>query len=507
MRVGTDTGTEVVAPHRRGVVEHAHDHHHEGSGEPLPGERVVLHSVGIDIGSATSHVIFSRLTLERQGRALSSRYDVVERQIVHRSPVTLTPYHDAATIDAEALATFVADCYAAAGRIPDEVDTGAVIVTGEAARKVNAERIVAALAAYAGRFVCATAGPVLEGVLAAHGSGALRHSRAVGPLINVDIGGGTSKLSVLREGRVDAVHAVSAGGRLIAWDAAGRLVRLEDAGRRLADLAGVPVALGEVLSDAGVRRIAEVAADLVLDRMGGGEPAAGTGDLSVTPPLGRHDVRLAAFSGGVGAMVNGEPGAYGDLGAPLAAALRSRLAAAGWRTLLPDEAMHATVVGVGQFTVQLSGNTIYTGDPSVLPLRNLRVVTVPRLSPSAADAADVAEAIGRAMTLADRTDGDGPLALALRADRIDTPAALGVLAHGVAAAIPRLLAAGGPVVLLLDEDVAGVLGHRIAEAAAVATTGVVVIDQVEVGELDFIDVGAVHADSGAVPVVVKSLVF
>jgi ethanolamine utilization protein EutA len=486
--------------------DHEDDHDHgDDELDPLPpSETVQLVSVGIDVGSATSHVIFSALTMERQGRQLSSRYEVVARDVVARSPIWLTPYTDPDTIDADRLAELVASGYEAAGIAPKEVDTGAVIITGEAARKANAERIVSALAEHAGQFVCATAGPVLEGVLAAHGSGALAASRDGTPVLNVDIGGGTTKLTLLRDGHVEHVHAVNVGGRLIAWDEYGRVTRVERAGQRIAAAAGVEVRLGDVVTADSARRIAETAAGVLFDCLPGGPSTGLAAELAITPALPGHDVRRVSFSGGVGSLVATDAQQFhGDLGAPLARAILDRLAGAEWQVRQATETVRATVVGVGQFTVQLSGNTVHVGDRSVLPLHNLQVVDVRDVPLDSASGA--AAAIGSGLARGERVDGDGSLALSLRLGRIDSPAAVNAVAGGITAALGTSLAAGFPLVVVIDQDIAAILGSRLAELSH--CRAVVVIDQILVAELDFVDIGTVHEESGSVPVVVKSLVF
>ncbi|OLC36069.1 MAG: hypothetical protein AUH81_08730 [Candidatus Rokubacteria bacterium 13_1_40CM_4_69_5] len=192
---------------------HPHEHEdHEGEPDALPdeadpiwaGERIELRSVGIDIGSSTSHLTFSRLVLRRLGGHLSSRFRVVQRDVVHQSPILLTPYRSPVMIDTERLNAFVRDTYTQAGLAPDGIDTGAVVITGEAARKENAQSILTMFAREAGRFVCATAGPQLEAIMAAHGSGAVARSRGGSAVLSVDIGGGTTKLAVCRDGEVAA---------------------------------------------------------------------------------------------------------------------------------------------------------------------------------------------------------------------------------------------------------------------------------------------------------------
>lgn len=486
--------------------DHGDEHDHDELEDDVwpPTESVTLTSVGIDIGSATSHVIFSRLVLERQGRQLSSRYEVVSRDILWQSDVWLTPYVDASTIDADRLGELVRAAYAAAGVDRDDVDTGAVIITGEAARKDNAVAIIDALASHAGHFVCTTAGPVLEGVLAAHGSGALAASRVDGPVLNVDVGGGTTKLALTRAGHVEQVHAVNVGGRLIAWDADGVVTRVETAGARLAAAARVPVAVGDKMPPEGARRVASVGARIIVDAMSGGDHPHLAEGMDLTPPLAAHDVRSVMFSGGVGRMLMEQTESYGDIGGDLAAAILGHVdAASGWQTCASRETVRATCVGVSQFTVQLSGNTIFVSDNMVLPLRNLQVVTVRDLVLDSADG--VAATVASRLELVELTANEG-FVLSLRLPAPRSAGDVTALADGLAMVLADRVAAEDVLVIVVDQDIAHVLGHALSAETGGAAR-LMVIDQVDVGDLDFIDIGRVRADTGTVPIVVKSLVF
>ncbi|MBI3522499.1 MAG: ethanolamine ammonia-lyase reactivating factor EutA, partial [Chloroflexi bacterium] len=258
----------------RGAHAHAHEHDHDddrehaGAGEPIALEDdpdlIVVRSVGIDIGSSTSHLIFSRIVLQRQGARLSSAFVVVDREILHRSPILLTPYSDARTIDTRALGDFVERSYAEAGLAPTDVDTGALIVTGNAALKDNAERIARAIASDAGRFVCATAGPHLESRLAAHGSGAVDRSRSGRTVVNVDIGGGTTKLAIARDGRVLETAALAVGARVVAVDAEGRVTRLEPGAQAAGRAARMRLELGSAVSPADREALAAVLCDALV---------------------------------------------------------------------------------------------------------------------------------------------------------------------------------------------------------------------------------------------------
>ena len=152
-------------------------------------ESFLLKSVGITIGSSTTHLMFSLLTVRRSD-SRASHFAIVEREVIHRSPVIFTPYIEGVRVDTEKLRYFFTDVYNNAGITPDAVDTGAVIITGYAARKENAGGIVNLFSRWAGKFVCETAGPIMEGMMAAYGSGAVLRSKKTGKTVmNVDIGG------------------------------------------------------------------------------------------------------------------------------------------------------------------------------------------------------------------------------------------------------------------------------------------------------------------------------
>src|SRR5438093_8321330 len=210
-------------------------------------ETLQLTSVGVDIGSSTSHLVFSRLELTLEG----SRYRVTKREILNESQILLTPYVDDTRIDVEALEAFINQQYKNAKIKREEVDTGALILTGVAVRRRNARAIAELFAEEAGKFVAVSAGDGLEATMAAHGSGAVAHSAKTGSVVlNIDVGGGPSKFGICHNGKVQEVSAIDIGARLLAFDRDGALVRIEDAGRKHAGWAGFTVDLGQkILQD------------------------------------------------------------------------------------------------------------------------------------------------------------------------------------------------------------------------------------------------------------------
>ena len=414
------------------------------AGQP---DDVVLRTVGIDVGSTTSHAMFARLRLQRLADSLSSRYVVVEREVLHRSPIVLTPYAAGNTIDAAALEAAIAGWYRDAGLARDDVDTGAVILTGAALEQHNARELDELFAREGGKFVCATAGHALEATLAAHGSGSVARSRREGTtILHVDIGGGTTKLARIESGAIVATSAIAVGARS---RTAGR-----DPNER--------------------RRIAVELAGAIVAAIRG---AAVDPKLQLLPPFERSAAPARiTLSGGVSEYVSGRERAdHDDLGRELADAL----AAARGKLPAPLEVVadgiRATVIGASQFTVQVSGSTI--APSAQLPLRNVPVVP-----------------------LGSDPSGSGPLALAIKWSGEPEHARIRALAERIAAATDRR-----PLVVAIDGDIAATLGAILRDELHVAE--VVTLDGLDLGDLDYIDVGAPQPPSGVVPVIVKSLVF
>src|SRR5918911_1554240 len=404
---------------------HFPDHHVDVDGaaedersETWDFDNVELRTVGVDVGSSTSHLLFAHLHLQRLVQSLSSRFVVVERKVLHRSPILLTPYRPDGLIDVDALERFVLDAYAEAGLQQGDVDTGAVILTGAALERANARAVADLFAAEGGKFVCASAGHNLEGILAAHGSGAVALSRKLGTtLLHMDVGGGTAKLALVRNGEVVQTSALHVGGRLVAFDEEKNVTRIEPSALLIARELGITLELGERLRSRDRRRMARALADILLDAANGRRLTGVGAQFWLTEPLALtgEPPRGVTFSGGVAEYIFGrEARAFGDLAPDLAEAL----AEAGPAGQLPadvlplGEGIRATVLGASQFSVQLSGSTIHISDAGVLPLRNLPVVYA-RLGPGEPQQEAVADAIRQGFRRLDLEDGQAAVALAL----------------------------------------------------------------------------------------------
>jgi ethanolamine utilization protein EutA len=434
-------------------------------------ENVELTTVGIDIGSSTSHLMFARVHLQRKTQLLSSEFVVVGREILWRSPILFTPFLPDFTIDAARLRAFVDSAHEAAGIAPDAIDSGAVILTGEAIKRTNAEAIAAIFASQAGRFVCASAGHHMECVLAAHGSGAAAISRHTHKtVLNVDIGGGTTKFALIENGVIRGTCAVAVGARVAAEERCGEL------------------------------------AEVVLSVIRGEQPQGLARQLLLTAPLefpGRP--QLVTFSGGVAEYVFGrETRSFGDIARPLSAHIVQafRDGRVEIPMMDPGQGIRATVIGASQFTVQLSGKTIHLSAQAQLPVRN-----VPVLFPAVDlgrpfQAQQVAAAIAAMLAQAEPGE-DRPVALGIRWQGEPHYQRLRELAAGIA------LAAGSaapPLIVMVDRDVARLLGHILEHELGVARA-VIAIDGIELRQFDYVDIGEPLQPANVVPVIIKSLLF
>lgn len=498
-------------------VEFAHVHVTPEQAQSLSetiwrADNVELTTVGIDIGSSTSHFMISCVHLQRAATGFSSRFVVVSREEVWRSPILLTPYRSDYTIDAEALDSFLRQGFEAAGIAPEKIDSGAVILTGEALKRRNARAIAELFAADAGRFVCASAGHRLECILAAQGSGAVALSRARAKvLLNVDIGGGTTKFALIDRGEIVSTVAVAVGGRLVVLDGAGRILRLEEPAERLARSLGLSLAQGSPLDPQARQQLVRAMRDIVVALIRQ-EPVAGIAfDLLATePPRPGPRPEAVTFSGGVAEFLFGrEKGDYGDLGPGLAHSLGHALAdgALGIEIWDPGQGIRATVVGASQFTVQVSGNTILVTDPARLPVNNLPVLLC-RFALEAEEIVPegISGIVRAALARHDLADGVSAVALAFRWSGTPSHGRLAALAHGLVAALPRTTAPDGMLVLLIDGDVGLTLGRILSEELQPGCD-VISIDGLKLGDLDYVDIGTRVPASGVVPVVIKSLLF
>ena len=402
-----DPKSQPIAPASHSLADHtmgqgwSHehgadaDHEHDDFDDDGPleenplwiADNVNLTSVGIDIGSSGTQVIFSRIHLRRLAEELTSRYYVVSRDTLFLSPVSLTPYASETRIDDAALRRIVEEAYAAANLKPGDIDAGAVILTGEALRRENAQAISAMLSQAGGDFVCATAGHHMESMLAAYGSGAAKASLESGArVLNVDIGGGTTKLGLCDKGQCVATAAFHVGGRLMVIDDEGRITRLDPAGKHHAARAGFQWSLGDRVTSDELDRVADAMAETAIAALVARPLPHDVEHLYLTDPiLDFGTLAGVMFSGGVAEYVYArENQDFGDMGRRLGAAIRRKVEAGRlpWPLMPARECIRATAIGASEYSVQLSGNTA----TSPIPERCCRVAICRCCSPTSSSA-------------------------------------------------------------------------------------------------------------------------
>jgi len=498
------------------IAHEGHDHHPSIQTKRAVAdsiweqEHIELVTVGIDIGSSTSHLIFAKIHLQRRTQGLSSRYEVIKREILWQSPIKFTPFLDNGLIDPDSLGSFIEQAYFDAGLHKHDVDSGAVILTGEAIKRSNAKAIDELFAKQAGKFVCATAGHRLECVLAAHGSGAVERSRRFKTkTLHIDIGGGTTKLALIDAGNIVSIAAYAVGGRLMATDHQGDWVRCDESIHLACDSLGIQFEdASEISGQQRQRIVASLAAVLtaVVSRSGSNQLVD---RLLLTEPLSWTVVPdEMSFSGGVSEFIYGrETEPLGDLAFDLANELMNQLENSSNVPEIVDSqyGIRATVIGASQFTVQVSGKTIFAESLDFLPLRNVPVVHLD--TDLSLETIDVDFVSGQMIKSCHMRDVDRDNAIALCFEWQGDPSYQRLKA--IADAIDQALCCPerkAPLVIVIDGDVGRLLG-RILSKELNKGVNVLSLDGVVLSDLDFIDVGEMISPPGVIPLVIKSLVF
>lgn len=470
-------------------------------------------SVGIDIGTSTTQLVFSRITMENTTGYFSvPRISIVEKAVIYKSPVLLTPLTTPVLIDGEAIRDLVAEQYRLAGFTPQDVDTGAVIITGESARKENAAAVLDKLSGFAGEFVVSTAGPDLESIIAGKGSGAFQHSLDNAcTTVNLDIGGGTTNLVLFDSGSVVSKGCLDIGGRLIRLRPDLTVEGVSPAAQEVAKAVGVPLVPGQKATLEGLTKITDKMADLLAQALYlvPQEPllrAIQTPE-STWLDLDGRSVHRVCFSGGVADCMSGnfsDPIPYGDIGVLLGRSIAGGLLARTIPAIQGAETIRATVVGAGTYTTTISGSTI-TYAQELFPLKNIPAL---KLSPAeqarcfAGEAGPLAEQI---RWFLDQSSSDR-LILALPGKADPSYRELQQLAGALAQALDQALPPTAPALVILEQDIAKALGLLLSEALA-GRRKVACIDGIQVEQGDYVDLGRPVMNGLVIPVVVKTLLF
>ncbi len=470
------------------------------------------------MGTTTTQVVISELSVRNQmRRGAIPRLEIDKRTVVYASEPQLTPLDSPDQIDVRRLVTLVREEYRAAQVTPADIETGAVIITGETARTKNADAILAGLGDLAGEFVVTVAGPNQESQMAGRGSGAAAWSAEhFATVVNVDLGGGSANAAIFRCGQHLGSAAAMVGGRQIVIDPSTlKITHIAPAGQKIIDACSLNLVVGVQPDLEELRKFTDQMAEITVDLVCGIDSEMAR-MVALTAPLHLPESVAAVFvSGGVGASyyesapVNTlkEVARFCDVGPLYAASLRDNPRWQQMRIERPDQTLRATVLGAASQQVSLSGSTIWA-EGKYLPIRNAPVIE-PRLIdivPGLDDAAAIARALLDGVQRWDRAGREASeivIALDLP-DRLGY-AQLSAIAQGVAAFAAAALPPSRPLVIVTQADYAQVLGQSITQLSA--SLPLIVVDQIQLGEGDFIDIGEPLFGGSIVPVSVKTLVF
>ena len=471
----------------------------------------IVKSVGIDIGTSTTQLVFSRLVVENlAGSYAVPRVSIVQKEVVYRSNIYFTPLLSATEIDAEAVKKIVWEEYKAAGMTPHDLKTGAVIITGETARKQNANQVLEALSDLAGDFVVATAGPDLESVLSARGAGADRISEEERKTVaNIDVGGGTSNIALYQKGILKGVSCLDIGGRLIQVKN-GKISYIFSKIQALAKNHGIDIQVGQQADIPTLTRVCEFMADqlaqaLFLKPQDAEHRGLYTNDGTSIPS--EPPVQGVTFSGGVADYIYNptteDVFRYGDIGVLLGRAIRSHPAFGQIELYQAAETIRATVVGAGTHTTEVSGSTItYAADR--LPIKNVPILKVSEEDEAVLET--LSASIINQMPLYRPEGRTEQIAIAFTGRGRTSFADIQMLAEAVIKGAKEAIESPFPLVLVIENDIGKVLGNAL-RVKLEHKKDVICIDGIRTLSGDYIDIGEPLANGHVVPVVIKTLIF
>ena len=475
-----------------------------------------LISVGIDVGTTTTQVIFSNITIENMSSgARVPEFKIVGKEIFYKGKIHFTPLRSNTEIDETALKEIIEREYKNAGINPDDIDSGAVIITGETARKENAQNISKVLSGYAGEFVVATAGPDLEGIIAGKGSGAAKLSYENNDIVaNFDIGGGTTNIAVFSQGEPIDTTCLDLGGRLLRFDKSGLVEYISP---KLADICkevNINIEKGKKYPDEVIRKICRYMAEILLE-VSGVRPSSRLLELTLSPKSTalRLDYKIdrVSFTGGVADYIYNNQAEtdlykFGDIGILLGYEIKAILNEFASKVIMPEETIMATVVGAGTQTMDISGSTISYSQSATLPLKNIPIIEITEKEESVNEEELEKTIMAKLQWYCLETQKQ-KVALFLKGERNVSFEKVTSLSKVIAKVWEEFYPHGEEVIVVIENDMAKVLGQSISRKLSNKQREVVCIDGIKVSSGDYIDIGKPIGNGSVLPVVIKTLVF
>ncbi|WP_438736563.1 ethanolamine ammonia-lyase reactivating factor EutA [Enterococcus sp. DIV1444a] len=468
-----------------------------------------LLTVGIDLGTSTTQLVLSELTVENFASAFTvPRISISDKKVIYRSDIIFTPLLNQSEIDAEPIKAFVAEQYRQAGIQKQDIQMGAVIITGETARKSNANNVLRALSGYAGDFVVATAGPDLESIIAGKGAGAQTYSETKRkPVVNLDIGGGTTNLAVFKDGEVIDTACFDIGGRLIKLDQQQKITYIAPKIQEIINKKGLTLHLGDQATEQNLLPIISELVAVLENSIGLGTQSPFYQLLVTNHPLRKGgELPIVTFSGGVADCLNTTSTnlfKYGDIGLLLGKYLRKSLIFSVKEVLESAETIRATVVGAGSHTAEISGSTIAYRE-QILPVKNIPILKLAQ-EDETLTVTELGQRIQEKLNW-HRIEETPQIALAIRGMSNPTFADIQRYGQGIVEGLASLIAEQMPIIVMVDEDMAKALGHALS-AHLPKDYPFICLDSVKVENGDYVDIGLPVAEGAVLPVIVKTLVF
>ncbi|EPF4528145.1 ethanolamine ammonia-lyase reactivating factor EutA [Enterococcus faecalis] len=468
-----------------------------------------LLTVGIDLGTSTTQLVLSELTVENFASAFTvPRISISDKKVIYRSDIIFTPLLNQSEIDAEPIKAFVAEQYRQAGIHKQDIQMGAVIITGETARKSNANNVLRALSGYAGDFVVATAGPDLESIIAGKGAGAQTYSETKRkPVVNLDIGGGTTNLAVFKDGEVIDTACFDIGGRLIKLDQQQKITYIAPKIQEIINKKGLTLHLGDQATEQNLLPIISELVAVLENSIGLGTQSPFYQLLVTNHPLRKgEELPIVTFSGGVADCLNTTSTnlfKYGDIGLLLGKYLRKSLIFSEKEVLESAETIRATVVGAGSHTAEISGSTIAYRE-QILPVKNIPILKLAQ-EDETLTVTELGQRIQEKLNW-HRIEETPQIALAIRGMSNPTFADIQRYGQGIVEGLASLVAEQIPIIVMVDEDMAKALGHALS-AHLPKDYPFICLDSVKVENGDYVDIGLPVAEGAVLPVIFKTLVF
>lgn len=475
--------------------------------------REELLSVGIDIGTSTTQLIFSKLMIENMASSYTvPRIVIVDKEIIYRSAIYFTPLVSEKEINGPKVKQIIEEEYIKAGIKKESIQTGAVIITGETARKENAKEVLNNLSGFAGDFVVATAGPDLESIISGKGAGAHTFSKENNTsVVNIDIGGGTSNLAVFLRGDVKETGCLDIGGRLIKVDSKShKITYITPKIQNIIKQKNMELEIGTIASKDKLKPIVNLMADMLVQSVGLKRQDDTFSQVVTNKSIELEvPIEYVSFSGGVADFVYDEYKTsdyfkYGDIGILLGQAVRDSILFTNLKVIKSTETIRATVVGAGTHTTEISGSTI-TYTKNVFPIKNLPIVKL-SLDEENQGSDVLSKSLKKKLDWF-KLEGDlQRVAVAIEGFQNPTFKQVEMIADGLLNGMEELLKRELPLVIIVENDMAKVLGQTIYHKMGYKKD-VICLDSVKLDNGDYIDIGSPIAEGAVLPVVVKTLVF